>query len=94
MDTKVPDGPNARFQAGDVVASAFLDAHSADLAANAADITLLIDKRGVICDAAFPGEDFEPSDYEDWVGQKWADLVAADSRDKISALLSAPCAGG
>lgn len=94
MDTKVPDGPNARFHAADVVASAFPDAASADLAANAADLTLIIDKAGVIRDAAFPGEDFEPSDYEDWVGKKWADLVAADSRAKVAALLSSPGQAG
>jgi hypothetical protein len=62
MDTKVPDGPNARFKSGDVARTAFLDAAAADLAANAADITLLIDHRGVVRDAAFPGEEFEAAD--------------------------------
>ncbi len=94
MDTKVPDGPNARFQAGDVVASAFSDPESADLAANAADITLVIDKKGVIRDAALPGDDFEPSDYDDWVGHKWMDLAGPDSTDKVAALLSVPGEAG
>ncbi len=94
MDTKVPDGPNARFQAGDVVASAFANAEAADLAANAADITLIIDKKGVIRDAALPGDDFEPSDYVDWVGHKWIDLVRVDSTEKVTALLSSPGEAG
>ncbi len=90
MDTKVPDGPNARFKSGDVARTAFLDAASADLAANAADITLLIDHRGVVRDAAFPGEDFAVEDYESWIGRKWVDLVADDSKDKVHALINAP----
>ncbi len=94
MDTKVPDGPNARFKSADVVASAFSDPASADLAANAGDVTLIIDQKGVICDAAFPGEDFEPSDYDDWVGNKWVDLVTAESREKVAVLLSAPGSAG
>jgi len=93
MDTKVPDGPNARFKSGDVARTAFLDAASADLAANAADITLLIDHRGVVRDAAFPGEDFDAADYESWIGRKWVDLVADDSKDKVTALINVPGIG-
>ena len=89
MDTTVPDGPNARFKSGDVTNAAFSDGSAADLAANAADITLLIDDRGVIRDAAFPGEDICTGEFEFWIGRKWADLVNPDSSDKVDALLAA-----
>lgn len=91
MDTKVPDGPNARFRSRDVARSAFADDTAADLAANAADLALLIDNRGVVRDAAFSGDEFSGEDeFDFWVGRKWIDLVASDSRDKVTALLNAP----
>jgi transcriptional regulator PpsR len=93
MDTTVPDGPNARFKSGDVTNAAFLDGSAADLAANAADITLLIDDRGVVRDAAFPGEDFDPGELDDWIGRKWVELVNPDSSDKVEALLTAAKTG-
>jgi transcriptional regulator PpsR len=95
MDTKAQIGPNARFRSRDVVRSAFVDEAAADLAANAADLTLLIDKRGVVRDAACSGDEFSESDsIESWIGQKWLDLVHPDSREKVAALLSAPGASG
>jgi transcriptional regulator PpsR len=95
MDTKAQIGPNARFRSRDVVRSAFVDEAAADLAANAADLTLLIDKRGVVRDAACAGDEFSESDsIESWIGQKWVDLVHQDSRDKVASLLSEPAASG
>jgi len=93
MDTTVPAGPNARFKSGDVAKSAFRDGAAADLAANASDVALLIDKRGVVRDAAFPGEDFTEDEFDNWIGKRWIDLVADDSRDKVAALLDAAEAG-
>ncbi|MFP4519065.1 MAG: transcriptional regulator PpsR [Oceanicaulis sp.] len=87
MDTKAPDGPNARFKSGDVVNAAFVDETAADLAANAADISLLIDNRGVVRDAACPGDEFDADSLEAWIGRKWAELVADDSREKVKLLL-------
>ena len=88
MDRRVPDGPNARFTSRDVAQAAFADETAADLAANAADVTLLIDETGVIRDAAFPGEELAEDDYKSWIGKRWADLVHPDSRDKVANLLS------
>ena len=87
MDTSVPDGPNARFKHRDVAGSAFADEAAADLAANAADLALLIDKRGVIRDAACAGEEFEDGELDSWIGKKWVDIVHDDSREKIKILL-------
>jgi len=89
MDTSVPQGTNARFTSDDVAKAAFADDTAANLAANAADVALLIDNRGVVRDAAFPGEEFDTIDVSAWIGRKWADLVTQDSKDKIKALLEA-----
>ena len=88
MDRRVPEGPNARFTSRDVAQAAFADETAADLAANAADITLLIDESGVIRDAAFPGEEFADDDFKSWIGQRWTDLVHPDSREKVAELLA------
>jgi transcriptional regulator PpsR len=87
MDTPVPDGPNARFKHRDVAGSAFADEAAADLAANAADLALLIDKRGVIRDVACAGDEFEDGDLDAWIGKKWVDIVNNDSREKVQLLL-------
>ncbi len=94
MDTTVPDGPNARFRSGDVTNAAFFDSSAADLAANAADITLLLDDQGVVRDAAFPGDDIDAGEFDGWIGRKWAELVNPDSADKVDALLAAAMEGG
>jgi transcriptional regulator PpsR len=88
MDTPVPHGPNARFKRQDVAGSAFADEAAADLAANAADLALLIDARGVIRDAACAGDEFEQDDLDSWVGKKWVDLVTVESKDKVEQLLT------
>lgn len=86
MDTPVPDGPNARFSR-DVAKAAFHDETAADLAANAADVALLIDDRGVVRDAACSGDDLDAEDLTGWIGRKWIDLVQEDSREKVIDLL-------
>lgn len=90
MDIKASEGPNARFQSREIAKSAFSDETAADLAANAADLALLIDNRGVVRDAAFSGDEFSEDDdaFDSWIGRKWIDLVNIDSRDKVAALLT------
>ncbi|MEQ8405995.1 MAG: transcriptional regulator PpsR [Oceanicaulis sp.] len=94
MDTKAPDGPNARFKSGDIARQAFGDEAAAVLAANSADIALLVDARGVVRDAAFPGEDFDAEDGQAWIGRKWIDLVNADSHEKVKSLLEGAADAG
>lgn len=89
MDTSVPDGPNARFKVREVVTSAFVDESTADIAANSADVALVIDHKGVVRDAAFAGEDFTDGEFDHWVGKKWSDLVTVDSVGKVGQLLQA-----
>lgn len=96
MDTKAAEGPNARFRSREVARLAFSDENAADLAANAADVALLIDSRGVVRDAAFSGDDFSDGDdeFDSWIGRKWIELVHDDSRDKVTALLSGQATPG
>lgn len=88
MESTVPEGPNARFRFRDVANSAFADSSAAALAANAADVTLLIDERGTVRDAAFPGEEFVDGAFDGWIGKKWIELVNSDSQDKVATLLT------
>ncbi len=68
-----------------------LDAESAGtLIAAAADVTLIVDGKGIIRDFAFKNEDLAVAlDHgSTWVGQRWVDTVTAESRAKIEALLA------
>lgn len=94
MDTAVPEGPNVQFKRRDVASSAFCDECAADLAANAADVALLIDDHGVVRDAVFAGDEFDHDQGETWVGRKWLDLVNDDSKDKVTHLLRAAAGEG
>ena len=53
----------------------------------AADVTLIIDAKGVIRDLSFGGEDLAGEGYEEWVGKPWAEVVTSDSRHKVESLL-------
>lgn len=65
-----------------------LDAESAArLLTAAADIALIIDGKGVIRDVALGSEDLLRDGCANWIGQRWIDTVAADSRHKIEDML-------
>jgi transcriptional regulator PpsR len=67
-----------------------LDAASAAaLIAAAADIAIVTDKAGVIRDVAIQNEELaaELEGHADWTGKAWVDVVTAESRPKIEALL-------
>ena len=57
------------------------------LVAAAADVATVIDAKGVIIDVAFSDPELAKSAYRDWVGRRWVDTVAPDSRQKIEDLL-------
>ena len=62
---------------------------AATLVTAAADITLIIDRFGIVRDLAISSEhlvqDLQGSEY--WLGKRWADLVSPDSVHKVDALL-------
>lgn len=65
-----------------------IDADSAGrLIAAAADVALVVDRKGIIRDVAFGNEELANLVDGSWVGQAWSDTVTAESRAKIDAML-------
>lgn len=54
----------------------------------AGDIALALDDNGVISDISVSADDMP--DLSDWIGRRWEDTVAVDSKPKISEMLAAP----
>ena len=52
----------------------------------AGDIALALDDDGVISDISVSAEDMP--DLSDWIGRRWVDTVAIDSKPKISEMLA------
>ncbi len=71
-------------------------ATAAALIAAAADISLVVDRDGIIRDMAFNNEELsaEIVGHGSWIGRPWVETVAADSRAKIQALLKEAVADG
>lgn len=61
---------------------------AASLLGAAADIALVIDKRGVIRDLSVSSDELRSKNTQKWIGQKWSDTVAIDSQEKIQELLT------
>jgi len=65
-----------------------LDAEATgDVIAAAADIVLVVDKRGVIRDVAFGSDALSTEIPGGWVGRSWPDTVTVESRPKVEAIL-------
>ncbi len=65
-----------------------LDAETtAGLIAAAADVALVIDRKGVIKDMAFGSDELSREVDTEWTGQSWVETVSIESRPKIEALL-------
>ncbi|WP_018406849.1 transcriptional regulator PpsR [Methylocystis rosea] len=83
------DAPSSATTTGFLSADARLGALDAQgiagLLAAAADLTLIVDAKGVIIDAAASAECNAP--VREWVGRPWIDTVTIESRPKIEALL-------
>lgn len=72
-----------------------LDAELASkLISAASDIAVVIDAKGIVRDIAFGAEDLSREGYGSWIGQRWVDTVADDSRGKIEELLKEATSGG
>lgn len=59
----------------------------AGLVTAAADIVLVLDRRGIIRDMAFGSEELAADLAGDWIGQPMGDVVSVDSQPKIALLL-------
>lgn len=60
----------------------------AGLVTAAADIVLVLDRRGIIRDMAFGSEELAADLTDDWIGQPMVDVVSVDSQPKIALLLA------
>ena len=60
---------------------------AASLLGAAADIALVIDRRGVIRDLSVSSEELATKNTQKWIGRKWADTVSIDSQEKVRELL-------
>lgn len=68
-----------------------LDAQTAaTVIAAASDVALIVDRKGVIVDLAFDGEEPSLEVCATWIGQRWIDTVTVESRPKVEQLLSEP----
>ncbi len=61
---------------------------ASNLLGAAADIALVIDKRGVIRDLSVSSEEIAGKNTQRWIGKKWVDTVSIDSQDKVLELLA------
>lgn len=65
-----------------------LDAESAaSLIAAAADVALVLDGEGVICDVALGSGEMLQENCGKWIGQSWLETVTVESRPKVESLL-------
>lgn len=65
-----------------------LDAEEAgELITAAADVTVLVDRKGIIRDIAFGSEDLARDIHGDWLGTAWEKTVTEESRPKIREML-------
>ncbi|WP_088347918.1 MULTISPECIES: transcriptional regulator PpsR [Rhodomicrobium] len=60
----------------------------AHLVSASSDLTLLIDKKGVIRDLALQGGDLLERECGEWVGRPWLDVVTVESRVKVEEMLA------
>jgi transcriptional regulator PpsR len=67
---------------------------AAAIIAAAADVAIVIDRKGVIRDLAFGSEDLSREIEPKWFGQPFRETVTADSRSKVEALLQDAAASG
>ncbi len=60
---------------------------TARLITAAADIALVLDKKGVIQDLAFDDQELDFAEADSWFGRPWIETVTAESRPKVQELL-------
>ncbi len=87
IDAVAPSAPKARFAAA-MEHLAGLDVDTAGaLVSAAADVSLIVDAKGVVLDVAFGDAELAKSAYRNWVGRRWVDTVTDDTKPKIEDLL-------
>ncbi len=69
----------------------FTTEKAATLVAEANDVSLIIDRDGVISDVALGSDDADLKPILEWKGSPWIDTVTVESRPKIKVLLADTC---
>ncbi len=66
-----------------------LDANTvAQMVTAFADLSLILDRKGIIRDVALDDADLLGFGCDDWIGRSWTDVVTADSRQKVQEMLA------
>lgn len=60
---------------------------AAAIVSAAADVALVVDRDGVILDAAFAQGDLAEQTHGNWIGRRWVDTVTPECRPKIEELI-------
>ena len=60
---------------------------AAKIVAAGADIAMVIDAQGVICDMALSNAQMAREGFESWLDRPWSDTVAPDSKHKVAEML-------
>ena len=54
--------------------------------AAAADLSLLVDQKGIIREAQLSNDQLPLGDLSTWIGKPWTDMVTSESRIKVEEL--------
>jgi transcriptional regulator PpsR len=57
------------------------------IVSSAADIAIVLDKKGIVKDVAFGSDELSRAGLGSWVGLKWKDTVTTESQHKISEII-------
>jgi len=88
MDTAVSNHPANWFRTPEASLKRLDVATALELVNHAADVTLIIDDRGIVADLAYSDEKLANDGIESWIGEAWIDTVTVESRPKIEDLLN------
>lgn len=94
MDPVTREHPIGHFERPELFLSGLAADVAADLIAAAADVALILDASGVICDMAFGNDDLQRHGHMDWLGKPWSQTVTVESRPKVEAMLEEALQGG
>lgn len=84
MSDATTSAASTGFSAGDARLGKLEAENVSALLAVACDLTLVLDSKGVVLDAATPGG---AAPAKEWIGRRWIDTVTVESRPKVEALL-------
>jgi transcriptional regulator PpsR len=87
MDVPPAPGGPSPFRRGADLLEGLDETRTARILAAAGDVTLVVDRAGIIRDLAVGGLDLDATAFADWIDRPWVDTVAIDSRSKVEEML-------